>query len=392
MPPLRGHRQPPGRRPSAGKGAAPMVMPPSVPHQPGRSPRGRSQVRLAALAAALLLLAGWLPAVAQDAAPIQLKIVGGLAGVAQYTATRPPSGPPRSRAHPGPGPGGDRPLRPQRHPRPGHAAADAAGRGVLRDHPSGGGGGRRAGVECAWTCRCSTRTSPRCGSRWRCGGPRLERLLLERYGIELLAVYTYPAQVVFCRDAFARLDDLRGPPGPGLLGRPGGADGGAGGDAGGDPLRRDHAGDAQPGGGLRGDRIAVRQCARAADGHLAPVPPGDQLGSHRLRRQPGHLARPAGGRCGTSCGTGWRELEEEIWQAAGRETEEGFACNAGRPSAAWARPAPWSCSRIRRRSGGGATSCCAMRWCRLGAALRQRLRRGLECHHRPVRGILAPEG
>ncbi|TDH55454.1 hypothetical protein E2C06_36535, partial [Dankookia rubra] len=34
---------------------------------------------------------------------------------------------------------------------------------------------------------------------WR---PRLEALLRERYGLVLLAAYTYPPQVVFCRKAF----------------------------------------------------------------------------------------------------------------------------------------------------------------------------------------------
>jgi TRAP-type C4-dicarboxylate transport system substrate-binding protein len=40
--------------------------------------------------------------------------------------------------------------------------------------------------------------------------PFLERALSERYGVRLLAVYTYPAQVVWCNRAFASLADLRG--------------------------------------------------------------------------------------------------------------------------------------------------------------------------------------
>jgi TRAP-type C4-dicarboxylate transport system substrate-binding protein len=40
--------------------------------------------------------------------------------------------------------------------------------------------------------------------------PRIERILAERYSIELLGVYTYPAQVMFCREAFTGLDDLKG--------------------------------------------------------------------------------------------------------------------------------------------------------------------------------------
>jgi TRAP-type C4-dicarboxylate transport system substrate-binding protein len=40
--------------------------------------------------------------------------------------------------------------------------------------------------------------------------PRMATLLKERYGLQLLALYTYPAQVVFCAKAFGRLADLAG--------------------------------------------------------------------------------------------------------------------------------------------------------------------------------------
>lgn len=39
---------------------------------------------------------------------------------------------------------------------------------------------------------------------------RLREILRERYDIELLGIYAYPAQVVFCRSAFSGLDDLAG--------------------------------------------------------------------------------------------------------------------------------------------------------------------------------------
>lgn len=38
--------------------------------------------------------------------------------------------------------------------------------------------------------------------------PRLEALLHERYNVQVLGVYTYPAQVMFCREPFASLEDL----------------------------------------------------------------------------------------------------------------------------------------------------------------------------------------
>src|SRR5207245_6073495 len=40
--------------------------------------------------------------------------------------------------------------------------------------------------------------------------PYLEKTLQERYDIELLAVYAYPAQVIFCNKPFASLADLAG--------------------------------------------------------------------------------------------------------------------------------------------------------------------------------------
>ena len=40
--------------------------------------------------------------------------------------------------------------------------------------------------------------------------PYLEKVLRERYGSELLAVYAYPAQVTFCDKPVAGLDDLKG--------------------------------------------------------------------------------------------------------------------------------------------------------------------------------------
>lgn len=40
--------------------------------------------------------------------------------------------------------------------------------------------------------------------------PYLESTLRQRYGIELLAIYVYPAQMVFCNKPFARLQDLAG--------------------------------------------------------------------------------------------------------------------------------------------------------------------------------------
>lgn len=40
--------------------------------------------------------------------------------------------------------------------------------------------------------------------------PYLQKLLREKFKVELLAVYTYPAQVIFCKHAFRGLQDLEG--------------------------------------------------------------------------------------------------------------------------------------------------------------------------------------
>ena len=40
--------------------------------------------------------------------------------------------------------------------------------------------------------------------------PRLQELLRTRFGVELLAIYTYPAQVIFCAKPFTGLSDLTG--------------------------------------------------------------------------------------------------------------------------------------------------------------------------------------
>lgn len=40
--------------------------------------------------------------------------------------------------------------------------------------------------------------------------PHLARVLQERYDVELLGIYTYPAQVIYCRRPFAGLTDLAG--------------------------------------------------------------------------------------------------------------------------------------------------------------------------------------
>jgi TRAP-type C4-dicarboxylate transport system substrate-binding protein len=185
-----------------------MVTPPPEPEQPSRIPvRSRGQ---GLLAAAMLLLAGLLPARAEEAAPILLKIAGGLAGVTQYQRFEAPFW---TR---------EVPLLTQGRVQAEIAPFDRAGIlaqdmlalmrlgvvpfGTIHLALAAGDEPELNGVDLP-VLNPDLATLRQSLALWR---PRITRLLLERYGVELLAVYTYPAQVIFCREAYARLDDLRG--------------------------------------------------------------------------------------------------------------------------------------------------------------------------------------
>ncbi|SDE46399.1 TRAP transporter substrate-binding protein [Belnapia rosea] len=162
---------------------------------------------------------------------------------------------------------------------------------------------------------------------WR---PRLEAVLRERFGIQLLAVYTYPAQVMFCRQPFTSFGDLAGrrirvsSVGLSELMQALGAT----------PVIVPFA---EIVGAVRG---GVVECA--VTGSLS----GNALGLHTVTS---HLSQQAmswgvsffGANIGAWAALppevraqlqkGLAGLQEDIWQSADRETEEGFACNAGRP-------------------------------------------------------------
>jgi TRAP-type C4-dicarboxylate transport system substrate-binding protein len=169
-------------------------------------------------------------------------------------------------------------------------------------------------------------TLRRSAALWR---PRLAALLRERYGVELLAMYTYPAQVVFCRRPFSGLSDLAGR-----------------------RVRVSSVGQseliaslgavpvvisfAETVGALRS---GVVECA------ITAAMSGNAVGMHEASS---HVSRLAVG-WGVSIfganrtawlalpdevraplGKGLHELEAEIWRYAEVETENGLACNAGR--------------------------------------------------------------
>jgi TRAP-type C4-dicarboxylate transport system substrate-binding protein len=166
----------------------------------------------------------------------------------------------------------------------------------------------------------------RSAALWR---PRLTALLRERYGLELLAMYTYPAQVVFCRRPFSGLSDLAGR-----------------------RVRASSVGQSELLGSLGAVpvvipfaetvgalRSGVVECA------ITAAKSGNAVGMHETTS---HLSRLAvgwgvsvfvGNRAAwlglpdevrTPLGKGLHELEAEIWRYAEVETENGLACNAGR--------------------------------------------------------------
>ena len=160
---------------------------------------------------------------------------------------------------------------------------------------------------------------------WR---PHLAALLRDRYGVELLAMYTYPAQVVFCRRPFSGLSDLAGR-----------------------RVRASSVGQSELVSGLGAVpvvipfaetvgamRSGVVECAitaamsgnavglHEATSHLSRLAIGWGVSVFAANRA-AWLALPAEVR--TQLADGLRQLEGEIWRDAEVETEKGLACNAG---------------------------------------------------------------
>jgi len=161
--------------------------------------------------------------------------------------------------------------------------------------------------------------------------PHLEQLLRDRYQIELLGVYTYPAQVVFCTRPFNGLSDLSGR-----------------------RVRTSSVGQSEMIQALGATpvvtpfaeilpaiRTGVVECA--ITGTLS----GNAIGLHEVTTHVHAMAITWGiSVFGANAGawaalpeqvqgqirSGIAELEAEIWAAADRETGEGLACNAGMPA------------------------------------------------------------
>jgi TRAP-type C4-dicarboxylate transport system substrate-binding protein len=160
--------------------------------------------------------------------------------------------------------------------------------------------------------------------------PRLEALLRERYGVKLLGIYTYPAQVLFCSRGFTGLGDLAGR-----------------------RVRTSSVSQSELMEALGAvpvvtpfaeimNAFRTGQVECAITGTLS----GNAIGLHQVTTHVHAMALTWGISIFAANLANWaalppelrdqiragvRELEAEIWRAAERETGEGLACNAGQP-------------------------------------------------------------
>jgi TRAP-type C4-dicarboxylate transport system substrate-binding protein len=160
--------------------------------------------------------------------------------------------------------------------------------------------------------------------------PYLQQLLRERYGVELLAVYTYPAQALFCAQPFANLDALKG-----LRIRTSAA-----------PM----SDWVQALGGLPVTMPFAEVVANIRSGNvdcaITGTMSGNTSGLHEVTVQMHTMAVSWGLSIFAANGAAWAalpaelrgllqrelpKLERDIWNEAERETEEGIACNTGAP-------------------------------------------------------------
>lgn len=302
-------------------------MPIDLPPPPCRRIAGLGRYAAALLG---LLLAGGLPAAAQNPQPIEIKVVGGLASVSQYVRYEAPfwtervpvltKG--RIRAEIAPfdrsGIRGQEMLQLMRlgvvpfgNILLAIAAADEPELNAI-DLP---------------ILNPDLATLRQTEQLWR---PRLEALLHERYGIRLLAVYTYPAQVLFCQQPFAGLTDLAGR-----------------------RVRVSSVGQSELVEALGGSPVVIPfaeivPAIRSGVVHCAITGTlsGNVIGLHEVTTHVSRAAISWGVSIFGANERAWAALpqearhairdglaglQEEVWRAAEQETEDGLACNAGRP-------------------------------------------------------------
>jgi TRAP-type C4-dicarboxylate transport system substrate-binding protein len=169
---------------------------------------------------------------------------------------------------------------------------------------------------------------------WR---PRIVELLRERYGLELLALYVYPAQVMFCRGPFGGLGDL-----------------------GGRTVRTSAVSQSELVSALGGIPVVLpfADIVKSMRGGIVTCAitgtlSGNAIGLHEVATHLSPTAISWGVSLFAANGAAWAALPEPvrgalrtgigslegtIWDAAARETELGIACNIGRPDCENGRP------------------------------------------------------
>lgn len=160
--------------------------------------------------------------------------------------------------------------------------------------------------------------------------PHIEAVLRERYQIELLGIYTYPAQVVFCTRPFTGLGDLSGR-----------------------RIRSSSVGQSEMLQALGATPVVipfaeVAQAIRSGvvECAITGTLSGNAIGLHEITTHVHAMALAWGISIFGANATAWAsipadlqqiihggiaDLEQQIWAAADRETGEGLACNAGLP-------------------------------------------------------------
>ena len=163
--------------------------------------------------------------------------------------------------------------------------------------------------------------------------PVLQAHLHDKLGIELLAIYAYPAQVLFCNKPFASFDDLRGW-----------------------RVRVSSAPMADLVEALRATPVLTsfaellpKMRSKAIDCAITGTMSGNTIGLHQLSSHLHPLAITWGVSIFAANGAAWAalpaelrqllkhqllQLEQAIWDEADRETGEGIACNRGDPRCA----------------------------------------------------------
>lgn len=167
--------------------------------------------------------------------------------------------------------------------------------------------------------------------------PRLKALLAERHGIELLALYSYPAQVLFCR---AALDGLEA-----LAGRRVRVSGPSQADfvtaLGATPVQTPFS------------EIVPNVASGNVDCAITGTMGGNSIGLHEVTSHVHAMPLGWGLSAFVANGRAWRQLgaatqallrteiaqlERAIWNESAGETREGIACNTGAPGCASGHP------------------------------------------------------